>query len=198
MKPLEYKAFCETTYACPPGTNREEYLQMLLIEELGEVASLFAKAMRDGKQIVDLDECEGCRGHGKTRCSYQKGRFDKCEECRGTGLTEDWERLKPRIYGREAVNHSSLLKELGDVMWCAAMLADIEDIEEWFAWPQFLDPFGIKDWNHFVYGCSTQLEAACSMCQFYGFTPEEVALANVEKLKGRVQRGTLHGNGDER
>ena len=162
MKPIEYKQFCETTYACPPGTNREEYLQLLLIEELGEVASLFAKAMRDGSLHF-----------------FDDGKFGEYK----------------RIYGPKAVNREALIKELGDVMWCAAMLEDAENIEDWFDWPQFLDtPYGIEGWSVHT----SPLEAACSMCQHYGFTPEEVALANVEKLKGRVQRGTLHGNGDER
>jgi len=35
-------------YSCPPGTDRETYLEWLLAEELGEVASLFSKAIRDG------------------------------------------------------------------------------------------------------------------------------------------------------
>ena len=180
MKPIEYKAFCETTYACPPGTNREEYLQLLLIEELGKVARLFAKAMRDGAPYwVPCPRCDG--GHTDPR--------NKCSQCRALGYVEE-----PRIYGPKAVNRDALKKELGDVIWCAAMLTDIEEIEDWFDWPQFLDPFGVDDWNRYMWSFQNTsiLVTACSMCQHYGFTPQEVALANVGRLKGvRKQLGVL-------
>ena len=51
MTPTEYRQFCESTYCAPSTVDREEYLRLLLIEEVGEVASLFAKAMRDGHEV---------------------------------------------------------------------------------------------------------------------------------------------------
>jgi len=37
-----------------------------------------------------------------------------------------------------------------------------------------------------------------SMCQNLGITLESVATANIEKLQGRHERGTIHGSGDNR
>jgi hypothetical protein len=51
MTPTEYRQFCESTYCAPSTVDREEYLRLLLIEEVGEVASLFAKSMRDGHEV---------------------------------------------------------------------------------------------------------------------------------------------------
>ena len=170
MTPAEYKEFCESTYACPPGTDREEYLRLLLIEELGEVASLFAKAMRDGVDVV----CEDC---GLTSCGQACGHL--------------------RIYGPEAVNRDALLKELGDVMWCSAMLSRTPSV-----WPD-IDPYhpnmaAIQSSTLAMIARSGSLHQAGELCVLHGFTPEEVASANVEKLKDRVARGTIHGAGDER
>jgi hypothetical protein len=36
------------------------------------------------------------------------------------------------------------------------------------------------------------------MCDTLGLDLEEVAGANIEKLRGRRDRGTLHGSGDDR
>ena len=38
----------------------------------------------------------------------------------------------------------------------------------------------------------------CMIARHFGFTPEEIINANVEKLQGRVQRGTQRGSGDLR
>jgi NTP pyrophosphatase (non-canonical NTP hydrolase) len=175
MTPLEYKQFCESTYACPPGTDREEYLRLLLIEELGEVASLFAKAMRDGVKVLG-------RGPGCPAC----GGFSVCSCC---GVRET-------LYGEKWVDRDKLLKELGDVMWCVFMSHYITGREGW------------EDGLRLDLSAGRVLEAISSapnqvyfasvLCAVCGFSPEEVALANVEKLKDRVQRGTIHGEGDER
>jgi NTP pyrophosphatase (non-canonical NTP hydrolase) len=37
-----------------------------------------------------------------------------------------------------------------------------------------------------------------SLCSELGFTLEEVAQENLDKLRGRRERGTLHGSGDNR
>jgi NTP pyrophosphatase (non-canonical NTP hydrolase) len=197
MTPAEYKQFCESTYVCPPSTDREEYLRLLLIEEIGEVASLFAKAMRDGV------ECPLCNGRGFTRHPTQMVYNKKintvehmrigCKPCEGGAL---------KAYGPEAVNRDALLRELGDVMWCAAMLEfdSFRFCSEW-----------VVEGGHWT-TCATSktllaitfdgIDApfywASELCIRLGFTPESVAQANVEKLKDRVQRGTIHGAGDER
>ena len=212
MTPAEYKEFCETTYAAPEGTDREEYLRLLLIEELGEVASLFAKAMRDGVRRT----CTACGGHGfintytldsgevlSTRPDQESYKFDRVrcthDGCNRGGVT---------TYGPDAVDRNQLLKELGDVMWCDAMLGGFHwdvmpndwpyDISEqrWRADGGYSeDPLdyiaSIGSPNWYSYDVS-------DLCFLLGFTPEEVALANVAKLRRRVADGTIHGAGSER
>jgi NTP pyrophosphatase (non-canonical NTP hydrolase) len=43
-----------------------------------------------------------------------------------------------------------------------------------------------------------QLWYISSMCDNLGIQMEDVATYNIEKLRGRRDRGTLHGNGDNR
>lgn len=188
MMPLEYKTFCESTYSCPPGTDREEYLRLLLIEELGEVASLFAKAMRDGKrEYLYKTICPMCGGEEPDDRSVRS-----CPECNGRGCQSR------QVYGPDTVNRDALLKELGDVMWCAAMLSeasDTWDVARYFSRYTTTSTLlravaGEPIWH--------TLPTAMRLCRFVGFDPLEVAMANVEKLKGRVQRGTIHGAGDNR
>ena len=52
MNPSEYLEFCESMYSCKPAVPKLEYLKKLLIEEVGEIASLHAKSMRDGYVIA--------------------------------------------------------------------------------------------------------------------------------------------------
>ena len=144
MTPIEYREFCESTYCAPAHVNRDEYLRLLLIEEVGEVASLFAKSMRDGHEV-------------------------------------DRDRLK---------------KELGDVMWAATML----DEQSPSMWRQ-VSPARSVAIRRVMFECiGSDLPSwiAQYLCLACGFSPEEVALANVEKLRDRQARGVLHGAGDER
>jgi NTP pyrophosphatase (non-canonical NTP hydrolase) len=91
--------------ALPTALN-DQYLSLGLAGEAGEVASLFAKAVRDsGNQV----------------------------------------------------NRDSLKKELGDVLWFVAVLAEHHRMDM-----------------------------------------QDVAVANINKLRSRQQRGTLGGSGDER
>jgi hypothetical protein len=138
MTPNESRQVCQTTYCAPSTVDRDEYLHLLLIEEVGEVASLFAKAMRDGHE-VDRDK---------------------------------------------------LLKELGDVMWASVMLAQ-HGIPSWWSGYAFGDLSRALDLTDGFAG-------AQNLCKTCGLDPEDVALANVEKLKSRQARGVLHGSGDER
>lgn len=91
--------------ALPTALNHQ-YLSLGLVGEAGEVASLFAKAVRDSGGLVNRD---------------------------------------------------SLKKELGDVLWFVAVLAE-----------------------------------------FYNMDMHDVAVANINKLRSRQERGTLQGSGDDR
>ena len=91
--------------ALPTALN-DQYLSLGLVGEAGEVASLFAKAVRDSGGLVSRD---------------------------------------------------NLKKELGDVLWFVAVLAE-----------------------------------------HYNIDMQDVAVANINKLRSRLQRGTLQGSGDDR
>jgi NTP pyrophosphatase (non-canonical NTP hydrolase) len=91
--------------ALPTALNNQ-YLSLGLVGEAGEVASLFAKAVRDSAGLVNRD---------------------------------------------------NLKKELGDVLWFVAVLAE-----------------------------------------FYNMDMQDVAIANINKLRSRQVRGKLQGSGDER
>jgi hypothetical protein len=146
MTPTEYRQFCETTYCAPASVDREEYLRLLLIEEVGEVASLFAKAMRDGHEV-------------------DRGR---------------------------------LMKELGDVMWCAVAYASATHMDEWPATAEDGGATSFADALVLIADTTPYLfPRVCDLCIMCGFAPEDVALANVEKLQSRQARGVLHGSGDE-
>ena len=147
MTPTEYRQFCETTYCAPAHVDREEYLRLLLIEEVGEVASLFAKSMRDGHEV-------------------DRGRLEK---------------------------------ELGDVMWAAVMFAPIGRVDM-TRWPlaSTCEKMLNGIYQVVAYPPPLVFHHVCELCVQCGFDPEQVALANVEKLKSRQARGVLHGSGDER
>jgi NTP pyrophosphatase (non-canonical NTP hydrolase) len=194
MTPAEYKQFCESTYVCPPSTDREEYLRLLLIEEIGEVASLFAKAMRDGV------ECPLCNGRGFTRHPTQMVYNKKintvehmrigCKPCEGGAL---------KAYGPEAVNRDALLRELGDVMWCAAMLGDDGEMDgDWQTWPGRVKEYTLSARLGDVASLRMTFFWAQALCNHLGFKAEEVAKVNVCKLTSRKMRGTIHGAGDNR
>jgi len=89
-----------------PSALNDQYLSLGLVGEAGEVASLFAKAVRDSGNLVNRD---------------------------------------------------SLKKELGDVLWFVAVLS-----------------------------------------QHYNLDMQDVAIANINKLRSRQERGTLQGSGDDR
>jgi NTP pyrophosphatase (non-canonical NTP hydrolase) len=104
MNLREYQELAERL-ALPTALN-DQYLSLGLAGEAGEVASLFAKAVRDSQGLV---------------------------------------------------NRESLKKELGDVLWFVAVLAKKHNMDM-----------------------------------------QDVAIANINKLRSRQQRGVLGGSGDDR
>ena len=155
------------------------------------MASLFAKAMRDGARcLCELCDGEGFVGMGQTPVLQLRVGGTPCT------CGDGW----MRIYGPEAVNRAALLKELGDVMWCAAMIYTDDDgwLDEHDR--RVTDTGRLAQVAHVLWsgGVGSVFRVVQRLCLDLGFTPEEVALANVEKLKSRVALGTIHGQGDER
>lgn len=175
MTPHEYKKLASVTYDCPPGTDREEYLRDLLDEEIGEVASLFAKAKRDGIMLPGSNpSCKKCGGLSVAGC---------CGE---------------RVYGDAAVNRAKLEKELGDVMWAAVMLSDSIINDRWTVFGKDKAQSASFARREVLFDRPLAFVNAQQLCVFHGFRPESVAVKNIEKLRSRAERGTLHGSGDER
>ena len=75
MTPHEYQQFALSTYCAPGEISMIEYVEDLLLEEVGEVFSLLAKSKRDGhkvdrsqnvKELGDVLWCVAvhCEAHG--------------------------------------------------------------------------------------------------------------------------------------
>lgn len=98
-----------------------------------------------------------------------------------------------------AVDRDTLLHELGDVLWCVAVL-DNEDVflwdESYRYWPYHGGTTRLRSLENIVRGYD--LWDVADLCACCGFTLEEVALANVAKLTSRRERGVLKGSGDNR
>ena len=183
--PKQYQEFCASTYAAPEDVDRMTYLTLLYFEELGELCSLYAKAMRDGVRKT----CRVCKGHGFVDVPGRRERV-KCSApgCDRGGYIE---------YGPEAVDADSLKKELGDTMWCSALIgletqgqATAETFEG-----QRLDLYVLLK-SAAEYG-REYIEAGRPNLQF-PFTVQEIVDGNVAKLESRRRRGTIHGKGDNR
>ena len=116
-------------------------------------------------------------------------------------------------------DEKAFIKELGDILWFVANLADYYDRERDANFSKRL----LKCFERIE--VSEALIEACTMCQLaywvawlldgtiapfmdimvevaclaktYGYTLEQVAEINLEKLRDRAARGKIQGNGDE-
>ena len=150
------------------SANNEEYLTLGLIEEVGEAAGKLAKRRRDGV-------------------------FDE----------------------------KAFIKELGDILWFVANLADYWDKNEGFAYAEFIKgrDFYIAENNLLTQremlmvlvgdvalfieeSLETQLVGIITdvgiLAKTVGYTLEQVMEINLAKLRDRLSRGVINGNGDER
>ena len=114
----------------------------------------------------------------------------------------------------------AFVKELGDILWFVANLADYydkyhdtnlsADLKECFKQELFAVLLNntyqmIKIADYAVgavkYGCNFFIELiriVCDLAYCYGYTLEQVAEINIAKLRDRAARGVIQGNGDER
>lgn len=114
----------------------------------------------------------------------------------------------------------AFIKELGDILWFVANLAEYYDkyhgailsanLKECFK----RDPFAVLLNNTYQmikiaeyavgsvkYGGNFFIELigiVCDLAYCYGYTLEQVAEINLAKLRDRAARGVIKGNGDER
>lgn len=116
-------------------------------------------------------------------------------------------------------DEKAFIKELGDILWFVANLADYYDREndDTYYLKQLKDSFDgkthsllteIKDmvsaisWasdvvEGFNYLHNLVFDIGC-LAYRYGYTLEQVAEINLAKLRDRAARGQIQGNGDER
>lgn len=142
MTVAEYVEWAKTTRQFPADRQRE-YLELGLLGELGEVAQLLKRKIRDGRE-----------------------------------------------YSRQ-----ELLDELGDVAWYLFQRSPLASVRT--LW-------GVESWTDGELLASVledRMAAGCAFLHFamrHGYTLDEVLAANVAKIEGRIERGTVRGSGDGR
>lgn len=116
-------------------------------------------------------------------------------------------------------DEKAFIKELGDILWFVANLADYYDdadiheaLKDCFAYPKLATK---QDYNDMRCLAQFAVQAAAddtddhllyestviwleSIANAFGYTLEQVAEINLAKLRDRQARGQIHGNGDER
>lgn len=117
-------------------------------------------------------------------------------------------------------DEKAFIKELGDILWFVANLADYYDkyndtnlsveLKECFKQDAFAVLFSntyqmIKIADYAVgavkvggYCFINLISAVCDLAGYYDYTLEQVAEINLAKLRDRAARGQIQGNGDER
>ena len=115
-------------------------------------------------------------------------------------------------------DEKAFVKELGDILWFVANLADYYDRELDANFSELKVCFEIDfgnccspDWTmtrvvHYV-GNTVTNNSICfveivgevtRLASYFGYTLEQVAEINLAKLRDRAARGKIQGNGDER
>ncbi|GEM_PF-1514650 len=116
-------------------------------------------------------------------------------------------------------DEKAFIKELGDILWFIANLADYYDdanihevLKDCFAYIKLSTK---QDYNNMRYFAKRAVQVAAdddddytlyestvdwlaSIAKSFGYTLEQVAEINIAKLRDRQARGVIKGNGDER
>lgn len=113
----------------------------------------------------------------------------------------------------------AFIKELGDILWFVANLADYydrenntkisDDLKDCFETEVDDDSFDEEIMNLLVFWVGYFLDGECwrlidvvyefgGLAKRHGYTLERVAEINLAKLRDRAARGKIQGNGDER
>lgn len=114
-------------------------------------------------------------------------------------------------------DEKAFIKELGDILWFVANLADFYDTERDGVFSKILAQkkcFDYRPYPEEGRSLSKQMEAMCCdiwegnyldliysiafIAAQFGYTLEQVAEINLAKLRSRANRGVIQGNGDER
>jgi NTP pyrophosphatase (non-canonical NTP hydrolase) len=109
-----------------------------------------------------------------------------------------------RVLKKGAEVFVDLRAELGDVLWYAALESEADGVGLWTADPvrpvyemtltdrvdHVAHAIGVAMGD--VLGCLPLAMVATSLCRAAGFSAQEVAWFNLEKLRARQSAGTLH------
>ena len=157
----------------------------------------------------------------KEAVSYRVGTADN-EEYLALGLIEEVGEAAGKLAKRRrdgVWDEKAFIKELGDILWFVANLADYHDdadiheaLKDCFAYTKldikqdyndmrYLAQFAVlvatDDTDDYALYESTVIWLE-SIANAFGYTLEQVAEINLAKLRDRQARGQIHGNGDER
>lgn len=171
MKVADYERQAATTATYRPGSI---YPYLGLIEEIGEVAGVLAKAERDNGGHLD-------------------------EARREQLLSELSDVLWMLAAVARADGHSLL--HAGDTPRFAEVATPEEAKSGYAAYLCRLSHFAAVRLQDFTLGIkadSSALNLWESLCFTLGFRPADVAAYNLQKLASRQQRGVIHGAGDDR
>lgn len=179
MRINEYEQQAATTATYAIGSP---YPFLGLLEEIGEVASVLAKADRDNAGVLDATR------RAQLRKELGDVAWMAAAVARAAGTTLHTEEQPAFSYKRQ------LLLTYAPADAARILLADCARIaSDFLAVP-------VKDMRpDFLRALLRQLLAAWeNLCLTFGFQPEAVAAENLRKLADRKQRNVIHGSGDDR
>lgn len=178
MKITDYEKHAASTAVYP---DNSVYPYLGLLEEVGEVAGVLAKAERDNNGQLDAARREQLF----KECGDLVWMLAAVARAAGESLAAELE--------RDEFRHSSSMNKY-----------DADPPEAWVGKLAQYAADLLRHWTNDVLG-EWQLPVAGSafivwerLCFQLDFEPEDVARANLEKLAGRAERGVLQGAGDGR
>jgi len=169
--------------------NRMLYPALGIIGECGEVAEKTKKLIRDDDGHMSPDriaaiakELGDCCWYLANICCDTNLDLSMMYEMRGAAITHEIRGLMlPQLVlcmNRHAADSAKALEE-----WYYTYDCRLNESGRFPSLPQHIS---------YIVVCIEEIARRC------GFTLEDICVANIEKLAGRKQRGTLKGDGDDR
>jgi NTP pyrophosphatase (non-canonical NTP hydrolase) len=165
------------------------YPALGLIGECGEVAEKIKKLIRDDSgnmsqnRIISIaNELGDCCWYLANICCDTNLDLDMMHKMRGAHITHTIRKLMLPQLVFHMNKHATAVAELLET-WYYNYDSRINESSRFIGLPLHL--------SHIIV-CIEEIACRC------GFTLKDIYIANIEKLAGRKQRGTLNGEGDDR